>query len=81
MKFNRDLLNETERLHYDDPTCGVLIDIFRNGNHWHAVAIAENAEWYCHNGFGETKEQAFEEAIAGVIDLVKNRDLSRINGQ
>ena len=40
-----------------------------------AVAIAENAEWYCHNGFGDTKEQAVEEAIVGVLNLVKNQDL------
>ncbi|MBB6446615.1 hypothetical protein [Bacillus benzoevorans] len=75
MRISMDLLSQTERLHYDDPTCGVLIDIFQNGNYWHAVAVAENAEWYCHNGFGDTKEEALKEAIAGVIELVKNRDL------
>lgn len=74
MKININLLRETQRFHYDEPTCGVLIDVFRNGHHWHAVAIAENSEWYCHNGFGETKEQAMEEAISGVLNLVKDRD-------
>lgn len=75
MNIDINLIRQTERFHYDDPTCGVLIDTFRNGSHWHAVAIAENAEWYCHNGFGDTKEQAIEEAIVGVLNLVKNRDL------
>jgi hypothetical protein len=75
MNLDTSLLRQTERLHYDDPTGGVLIDIFRNGNHWHAVAIAENAEWYCHNGFGDTKEEAVKEAIVGVLNLVKNRDI------
>ena len=75
MDININLIRQTERLHYDDPTCGVLIDTFHNGSHWHAVAIAENAEWYCHNGFGDTKEQAVEDAVVGVLNLVKNRDL------
>ena len=75
MNIDMNLLKQTERLHYDDPTCGVLIDTFRNGSHWHAVAIAENVEWYCHNGFGDTKEQAVEEAVVGVLNLVKNLDL------
>jgi len=75
MRIDFDLIRQTERLHYDDPTCGVLIDVFRNGNHWHAVAIAENSEWYCHNGFGETKELAVKEAIVGVLNLVRNRDV------
>ncbi|MGM0904893.1 MAG: hypothetical protein ACQEXB_28095 [Bacillota bacterium] len=74
MRINPNLLTETERYHYDEPTCGVLVDVFRNGNHWHAIAIAENSEWYCHNGFGDTKEQAMEEAIIGVISLVNDRD-------
>lgn len=72
MKFDYSLLRSTERYHYDEPTCGVLIDLFQNGNHWHAVAIAENAEWFCHNGFGDTKEQAMEEAVQGVLNLIKN---------
>jgi hypothetical protein len=75
MNIDINLLKQTERLHYDDPTCGVLIDTFRNGSHWHAVAIAEKAEWYCHNGFGDTKEQAVEEAVVGILNLVKNLDL------
>ena len=33
MDIDINLLKETERLHYDDPTCGVLIDAFRNGSH------------------------------------------------
>lgn len=75
MNLDNHLLRQTERFHYDDPTCGVLVDVFRSGTHWHAVAIAENAEWYCHNGFGDSKEQAIEEAVMGVINLVRNRDL------
>ena len=55
MNIDMNLLKQTERLHYDDPTYGVLIDTFRNGSHWHTVAIAEKAEWYCHNGFGGCK--------------------------
>jgi hypothetical protein len=70
MRINLDLLRSTERYHYDEPTCGVLIDIFQNGNHWHAVAVAEKAEWYCHNGFGATKDEAIKEAITGVLNLV-----------
>ncbi|MFS0634769.1 hypothetical protein AB1K84_02595 [Mesobacillus foraminis] len=74
MKINPVLLSETQRFHYDEPTCGVLVDVFQKGAHWHAVAIAENSEWYCHNGFGDTKEQAMEEAIIGVLKIVKDRD-------
>ena len=70
MKMDPNLLRPTERLHYDEPTCGVLIDLFQNGNHWHAVATAEKAEWYCHNGFGQTREEAIKEAIEGVLNLV-----------
>lgn len=75
MKIDMNLISKTERLFYDDPRCGVLIDIFRSGSHWHAVAIAENAEWYCQNGFGETKEQAVEEAVIGVLNLLRNREV------
>lgn len=71
MKFDVNLLRATERFHYDEPTCGVLIDVFQSGNHWHAVGVAEHAEWFCHNGFGETKQQALEEAVFGVVSLVK----------
>jgi hypothetical protein len=74
MKLYKDLLRATERYHYDEPTCGVLVDVFHSGTHWHAVAVAENPEWYCHNGFGETKEEAIKEAIAGVLSLVKDID-------
>ncbi|WP_102348427.1 hypothetical protein [Bacillus sp. Marseille-P3661] len=74
MKIDFNLLRQTERLHYDDPTCGILIDIFQNGKHWHAVATAERAEWYCQNGFGDTKEEAIEEAITGVLNLVREVD-------
>src|SRR3954465_8571705 len=75
MNIDMNLLKQTERLHYDDPTCGVLIDTFRNGSHWHAVAIADTAEWYCHNGFGDTKEHDVEEAVVYPLNLVKNLDL------
>jgi hypothetical protein len=75
LKLDMSLLRQTERYHYDDPSCGVLIDVFKNGHHWHAVARAENAEWYCHNGFGDSKELAIKEAVAGVLNLVRNRDL------
>ena len=75
MNIDMNLLKQTERLHYDDPTCGVLIDTFHNGSHWHAVAIAENAEWYCHNEFGDTKEQAVEGAVVGVLNFFQKRDL------
>ena len=74
MNIDINLIRKTERFHYDDPACGVLVDTFRNGSHWHAVAVAEKAEWYCHNGVGDTREQAVEKAVAGVLNLVKNRD-------
>ena len=39
MNIDINLIRQTERLHYDYPTCGVLIDTFHNGSHWHAAAI------------------------------------------
>lgn len=74
MSFDSNLLRATERWHYDDPSCGVLVEVFRNGSHWHAVANAEHAEWYCHNGFGDTREEAIKEAVMGVLMLVKDID-------
>jgi len=74
MKIDVSLLRQTERLHYDDPTCGILLDVFQNGNHWHAIAVAERAEWYCQNGFGDTKEEAIKEAITGLLNLVNDID-------
>lgn len=74
MALDFKLLRATERFHYDHPACGVLVDVFLNGHHWHAVATAERREWFCHNGFGETKEQAIKEAVSGLLVLVKDID-------